>query len=111
MKQNITKELINEAVDNFSERFNFEKSIEEMGELLQAIQKYKSKDSLANYLEIYKETVDVSICVLMMKEFIERNDEQNKYVDPIMKDKLDRFISTIEDRKKINAESRKSNIR
>lgn len=104
MKQDITPELIKEATEVFTESFNFEKSIEEMGELLQAIQKNKSSDSLKNYFEIYKEVVDLTICVLMAKEYIESNDPKCIFVDPIMQEKLDRFRSRIEKRKKDNAE-------
>lgn len=104
MKQDITPELIKEATTVFTEKFNFEKSIEEMGELLQAIQKYKDHDSIANYFKVYEEVIDLAICVLMAKEYMEQNDERKIFVDPIMKEKLDRFRSRIDKRKKDNEE-------
>lgn len=93
------QDIIKEASKVFSEEFNFEKTIEESAETIHAIQKYKDKKTIENYIKIYGELVDLAICVLIAKENFENDPNLKAIISDIHKEKIDRFSSRIEAKK------------
>lgn len=111
MENKELENLIEEGSTVFTEEFNLEKTIEEVGELLQAIQKYKSDKTPETFINFYKELVDVSICVLVAREQCDRNESFKVVMDDVMRSKIDRFAERVKKQKKLFKDGQKSNIR
>lgn len=104
MENQELKILIEEGAKVFSEEQNFEKTIEEVGELLQAIQKTKSDvDSPAARIHLYGELIDVFICVEIALIKCDGDTSLPVVMEDVMKAKIERFAGRIEEKRRVDS--------
>lgn len=94
------KENIIKIANHYGEEKQMEQAVEEMAELIQAIQKYKKLNSDNRYLSYIEEMADVCIVLSQLQHLLPVRDKN--LFDKIFEGKIDRQLRRIDEENEIN---------